>query len=55
MQQYAGPKRRCKLAQCGRAGEAEDEVQQRAMRGECGLTLDAYGDHPHVCCLGAFF
>ena len=33
MQQDAGPTRRCKLAPCGRAGEAEDEAQQRALRG----------------------
>ena len=53
--QHGGQQRRCKLAAVGHAGEAVEEVQQRAMRGECGAAMDAYGDHPQVCCLGAGF
>jgi hypothetical protein len=53
--QYGGQSRRCKLAAVGHAGEAAEEVQQRAMRGECGAAMDVYGDHPQVCCLGAGF
>ena len=39
----------------GMRGKPPDEVQQRAMRGECGAAMDAYGDRPQVCCLGAGF
>ena len=53
--QYGGQGRRCKLAAAGKQGEAVAEVQERALRGECGTTMDAYGDHPQVCCLGAGF
>ena len=52
-QLFCGPVRRCKLCSAGKSGEAEDAMQERAMRGECGLTMDSYGDHPQVCCLGA--
>ena len=47
--------RRNTEATVGHAGEAAEEVQQRAKRGECGAAMDAYGDHPQVCCLGAGF
>ena len=55
LHQFGGPQRRCKLCPAGKVGDAEDEMQQRAVRGECGLAMDSYGDHPHVCCLGAGF
>ena len=40
MQQFGGQARRCKLSSVGHAGEAVEEVQQRAMRGECGTAMD---------------
>ena len=46
MHQFCRPQRRCKLCPAGKVGDAEDEMQQRAMRGECGLAMDSYGDRP---------
>ena len=48
MAQFGGQVRRRKLTHVGHAGEAAEDVQQRAMRGECGAAMDAFGDRPQV-------